>query len=853
MLLPITLTVLFILAVVAAPICYRQADYRFLDPDRSTSRAVLLGSGTAAFLAALACGILAVRSWIIYFQGSVSPLLGQIGWCAGTVAGIAAVFVYLIRASRAKREGGVDEDGNPCDWRPTHRNIVLRNYIAAVLAGVIALGLAVPAIMGFVGMVRTNNDLGTGIPEPSGRTDLTVNYDDEALKEIVLQEFGVTVEQLLVTVDESSLPAHRDERIAAVKAAGADFQDPVSTPMSDVSTLLNKDTDAATVLQILQRNLSEIEYKILVDVLFADQTAQMMAAANVEAITQNPWLSVMLADANTNIFANPDPNQRGFWGLTVLNPETNIRQHDMAQLLNRVRLVLLLRTFALNETVETRETIRNWRDNGAVDVSAMRFVESSEQENGPSMVLHHQYKFPTGEVETTEIGFNVYDRRGLIPAPAKEEEAPATGTGNPGTKPGGNPPATETPTSYTLTVKFVDGNGKDVATAKTESHKAGEEFTVYAEKVEGMTPDRQSITEKMPDGNHTVKFVYTKNTVSTYVLTVRFWKEQVGGESASPTVTYNFAPGKHDIQLPQVTGMKPKNGSYTITHNMPSHNDTLDVVYTADMAWLRIYYRSESGARMPGIPDYEKQYTIGAGFDIPTPSAGNRYEASQARVTGTMTKDGVTVTVTYYYLYEVNVSFKRTDTGEAIANPVIEYHRNGGYYNVAAKPAPKGFYAYPSSVTGYINNYDVYETIWYYPDGTPADGNNAKNEAADPVNIKQDGDPNKSNADKWGGANPAGSGTGLVNQGNLVDFQGTTYDPNAQNNNQSNQDKQQQQQNEIIIPAGSTVQNNDPPPAEPIQEHQSNYTNENNGNVVQVGGSGDSEPVHQGEAFTPPD
>lgn len=69
-------------------------------------------------------------------------------------------------------------------------------------------------------------------------------------------------------------------------------------------------------------------------------------------------------------------------------------------------------------------------------------------------------------------------------------------------------PPVETP-SYTLTINYVDGDGKVIATSHTSTVEKGKDYTVSSPVIEGYTTTETTVSGTMGDGNKTVTVTYT--------------------------------------------------------------------------------------------------------------------------------------------------------------------------------------------------------------------------------------------------------------------------------------------------------------------------------------------------------
>lgn len=808
---PIVLTLLLVLGGVGAFLCMNGVDDLYGVDGKQTQRTVRLIFGSLFFWVAVVLPPFALEAWLAAF-GMTTPWWAMVLWAVVYMA-LGGAFGYRSYVNRG------------------FRNSFIRNLLSIGLCLLLMIGNIVQAVGAFE--LTPDTDYTT-----TDRNDYLVDRTHEEVSQYLLEHFGKTAEQFLQEeVSKQSLSTHRDERIAAVSATGLyEGTDPVSTPYSTIEVLANPKADPDAMKAAMEQARHETNLQILTDPLYAAQMGEMYGLLNPEIPRQNAWLSTWIDDRlnSDQVFDATEPSERGFYALTHVdeNGRTVWNEEDF---LVAARIVILGDCFKLPDegaTVETRMTEANWHDNYASSPEDSRFVLNPNQLSIPMILPAHSYMYADGSEEITTYGLGIADKRAAIPAESSEKK----------TNTGGNPGKTD-PTLYAAYVAYQYADGSEAfPTKKLGDYAVGVTVTAKCdEKIPGYTADASLKTATMVKGGITITFVFTKDSEPTYTLTLRQWRDRIGGERVTGDQTFKYTAGyNYTLPLGILTGYVPTSisrgqiadtgGAYYAKGSMPAGDTTVDVVFTPASFMVNILYRTASGGRVPGVEDYSAPHQYGTVVNIPTPpsSEGNRYKARESSFyLKQMPAETITHTVIFDRMNLVDITVKYRDTG-VVSEHFVDWYQDGA--RVYFEPyIPSGMKAEPPVVDQKLQGEDLFMTIWLYKKDQPADGNNYKDEATAPSQAPVTGQ------------NPIGSGTGDPGRGSEANTYDPTFTPSA---------APDPEPTPIPVENGSTGQNTDPPPASTtIPEIDSSL-------VTQPGGTGPSTPtdggVQNGNANLPP-
>lgn len=139
------------------------------------------------------------------------------------------------------------------------------------------------------------------------------------------------------------------------------------------------------------------------------------------------------------------------------------------------------------------------------------------------------------------------------------------------------------PKSVTYTVKYVDEDGNDIATMKTETSTVGANVTETPVTVSGYKPVDTSLTQTMVDGTNEIVFVYKKVEITTgapVTYTVKYVNENGTEIATSKTGSSNVGESVTENAV-GVTGYTPT--KTTITQTMVDGTNEIVFVYKKEV------------------------------------------------------------------------------------------------------------------------------------------------------------------------------------------------------------------------------------------------------------------------------
>lgn len=257
--------------------------------------------------------------------------------------------------------------------------------------------------------------------------------------------------------------------------------------------------------------------------------------------------------------------------------------------------------------------------------------------------------------------------------------------------------ATATVKTYALIYNMYDKDGEltDTHTDYYEigaaiDHTWAENYAAEANKTADAgytfvwkwnTSDEKPL-DKMPGYSVSVDGYYDK---IQYTLTINYVYEN--GATAADSYSQKYTWGTaYSVNSPQISGYIADQA--TVSGTMPKENKTVTVTYSEiapEKYPLVIYYKYENGTT--AAPTYSGTFEAGAPYSVNSPEITG-YIASPTLVSGTMTTDGKTVTVTYREdITEVTVSFD-AQGGSLAASDTSKtvYCGNGRTYGTLPTP-----------------------------------------------------------------------------------------------------------------------------------------------------------------------
>ena len=143
---------------------------------------------------------------------------------------------------------------------------------------------------------------------------------------------------------------------------------------------------------------------------------------------------------------------------------------------------------------------------------------------------------------------------------------------------------------------------------------------------------------------NTLKVVKEDPPEVIHRLTVRYWYEQVDGQTAHPTFTGLYKEGvKYRVNSPAIHGWTVDLKS--VRGTMGTEDIIVDVIYTRNPYHLTIHYVDLYGTTM--APDYTDTLYTGDGYHVESPVIEG-YRTQTPLVAGMMPARDLVITVIYY-------------------------------------------------------------------------------------------------------------------------------------------------------------------------------------------------------------
>ena len=200
------------------------------------------------------------------------------------------------------------------------------------------------------------------------------------------------------------------------------------------------------------------------------------------------------------------------------------------------------------------------------------------------------------------------------------------------------------PASVTIAL-YADGTDTGLRTTATANSGWAWSFTGLARYAGGREIAYTVQEADVPDGYETaVNGTTITNTAREYNLTIRYWYNAVGGDTAAATYTRAYRYGEeYNVASPAIAGWTPDIGR--VRGTMPNHDAEFDVVYTRNNYTLTINYVYSTGGT--AAPTYRQTgMYAGDNYDETSPVIDG-YTVSRARVNGTMPARDQEFTVIY--------------------------------------------------------------------------------------------------------------------------------------------------------------------------------------------------------------
>ncbi|MCG0792179.1 mucus-binding protein [Lactiplantibacillus plantarum] len=207
----------------------------------------------------------------------------------------------------------------------------------------------------------------------------------------------------------------------------------------------------------------------------------------------------------------------------------------------------------------------------------------------------------------------------------------------------------------TITVNYVDADGKTIKAATTQTLANDSTYTVETPKIDGYTyKSADAALTGTVDGNKTITLTYTKNATPVEQSTVTVNYVDADGKTIKAATTQTLANGStYTVETPTIDGYTYKSADAALTGTVDG-NKTITLTYTKDSttpvenkANLTINYVDADGNTIKASSVTE--YIVGQAYTVGQPEiAGYSYNHSTGdAIAGTIGYNGNTVTLVY--------------------------------------------------------------------------------------------------------------------------------------------------------------------------------------------------------------
>lgn len=214
------------------------------------------------------------------------------------------------------------------------------------------------------------------------------------------------------------------------------------------------------------------------------------------------------------------------------------------------------------------------------------------------------------------------------------------------------------PKTATITTKYVDESGKELATAKSDTAEVGKDFTAKAVDVDGYTVKGDATQTATIDGDKTITFTYTKNAepVKNATITVKY--QLADGTTIQADTTDTAKVGdKYSKDAPTIDGYT-LSGDATQSIDSVSGDATLTFTYTKNevapkTSTVTVNYVDADGTVLQSAKtdtaDIDSTYKADApaikGYTVDQQSKSLKVAKDNNVITFTYTKDAPVATV----------------------------------------------------------------------------------------------------------------------------------------------------------------------------------------------------------------
>ena len=207
----------------------------------------------------------------------------------------------------------------------------------------------------------------------------------------------------------------------------------------------------------------------------------------------------------------------------------------------------------------------------------------------------------------------------------------------------------------TITVNYVDADGKTIKAATTQTLDNGSTYKVETPTIDGYTyKSADAALTGTVDGNKTITLTYTKNAAPVEQSTITVNYVDADGKTIKAATTQTLDNGStYKVETPTIDGYTYKSADAALTGTVDG-NKTITLTYTKDSttpvenkANLTINYVDADGNTIKASNVTE--YIVGQAYTVGQPEiAGYTYDhATGDAIAGTIAYKGNTVTLVY--------------------------------------------------------------------------------------------------------------------------------------------------------------------------------------------------------------
>ena len=263
----------------------------------------------------------------------------------------------------------------------------------------------------------------------------------------------------------------------------------------------------------------------------------------------------------------------------------------------------------------------------------------------------------------------------------------------------------------TITVNYVDADGKTIKAATTQTLDNGSTYKVETPTIDGYTyKSADAALTGTVDGNKTITLTYTKNAAPVEQSTITVNYVDADGKTIKAATTQTLDNGStYKVETPTIDGYTYKSADAALTGTVDG-NKTITLTYTKDSttpvenkANLTINYVDADGNTIKASNVTE--HIVGQAYTVGQPEiAGYTYDhATGDAIAGTIAYNGNTVTLVYTknggttpteQTKTITVNYVDAD-GNTIKSATTTTYKVGDTYTVAT-PSIDG-YTYKSA------------------------------------------------------------------------------------------------------------------------------------------------------------